>query len=201
MRSDSSASSKSKLYLLDREDGLTIYGAQTGHLTDDWFSGQSNVDQAAAIASGAVDPDDYRVTVNAHKGYNVYRTNGVNYILAHDGDTFEKISRDFRISARNLRKFNDVGKNAQPVANEVIYIGRKKKRWDGNVLLHTVREGRNPLVARTVLRHPHQIAGTSEQTQGRRCADPPVQRSRYDNQSFDIAWKAYPCERKSSKPS
>ncbi|EKC79875.1 hemagglutinin, partial [human gut metagenome] len=90
---------------------------------------------------GAVDPDDYRVTVNAHKGYNVYRTNGVNYILAHDGDTFEKISRDFRISARNLRKFNDVSKNAQPVANEVIYIGRKKKRWDGNVLLHTVREG------------------------------------------------------------
>ena len=132
---------ESKLYLLDREDGLTIYGAQTGHLTDDWFSGQSNVDQAAAIASGAVDPDDYRVTVNAHKGYNVYRTNGVNYILAHDGDTFEKISRDFRISARNLRKFNDVSKNAQPVANEVIYIGRKKKRWDGNVLLHTVREG------------------------------------------------------------
>lgn len=43
---------ESKLYLLDREDGLTIYGAQTGHLTDDWFSGQSNVDQAAAIASG-----------------------------------------------------------------------------------------------------------------------------------------------------
>lgn len=79
------------------------------------------------------------MTVNAHKGYNVYRTNGVNYILAHDGDTFEKISRDFRISARNLRKFNDVSKNAQPVANEVIYIGRKKKRWDGNVLLHTVR--------------------------------------------------------------
>ena len=132
---------ESKLYLLDREDGLTIYGAQTGHLTDDWFSGQSNVDQAAAIASGAVDPDDYRVTVNAHKGYNVYRTNGVNYILAHDGATFEKIFCDFRISARNQRKFNDVSKNAQPVANEVIYISRKKKRWDGNVLLHTVREG------------------------------------------------------------
>ena len=29
----------------------------------------------------------------------------------------------------------------EDVANEVIYIGRKKKRWDGNVLLHTVREG------------------------------------------------------------
>ena len=133
---------ESKLYLLDREDGLTIYGAQTGHLTDDWFSGQSNVDQAAAIASGAVDPDDYRVTVNAHKGYNVYRTNGVNYILAHDGDTFEKISRDFRISARNLRKFNDLkDKKAQPLTGEVVYIERKKKRWEGNARHHIVTEG------------------------------------------------------------
>ena len=81
------------------------------------------------------------MTVNAHKGYNVYRTNGVKYIVDPEGALLEQLSRDFRISARNLRKFNDVSKNAQPVANEVIYIGRKKKRWDGNVLLHTVREG------------------------------------------------------------
>ena len=27
---------ESKLYLLDREDGLTIYGAQTGYLTDEF---------------------------------------------------------------------------------------------------------------------------------------------------------------------
>lgn len=131
---------ESKLYLLDREDGLTITERKpdTSPTTGSRGKATSIKPQQSL---GAVDPDDYRVTVNAHKGYNVYRTNGVNYILAHDGDTFEKISRDFRISARNLRKFNDVSKNAQPVANEVIYIGRKKKRWDGNVLLHTVREG------------------------------------------------------------
>ena len=133
---------ESKLYLLDREDGLTIYGAQTGHLTDDWFSGQSNVDQAAAIASGAVDPDDYRVTVNAHKGYNVYRTNGVNYIVAKEGDTFENIGQKFRISARNLRKFNDLkDKKAQPLTGEVVYIERKKKRWEGNAHTHICRQG------------------------------------------------------------
>lgn len=131
---------ESKLYLLDREDGLTITERKpdTSPTTGSRAKATSIKPQRSL---GRVDPDDYRVTVNAHKGYNVYRTNGVNYILAHDGDTFEKISRDFRISARNLRKFNDVSKNAQPVANEVIYIGRKKKRWDGNVLLHTVREG------------------------------------------------------------
>ena len=132
---------ESKLYLLDREDGLTIYGAQTGHLTDDWFSGQSNVDQAAAIASGAVDPDDYRVTVNAHKGYNVYRTNGVNYIVAKEGDTFESLAEIFCISARNLRKFNDLKGKAQPVRGEQIYIDRKQKRWEGNARHHIVTEG------------------------------------------------------------
>ena len=132
---------ESKLYLLDREDGLTIYGAQTGHLTDDWFSGQSNVDQAAAIASGAVDPDDYRVTVNAHKGYNVYRTNGVNYIVAKEGDTFESLAETFCIAARNLRKFNDLKGKAQPVRGEQIYIDRKQKRWEGNARHHIVTEG------------------------------------------------------------
>ena len=132
---------ESKLYLLDREDGLTIYGAQTGHLTDDWFSGQSNVDQAAAIASGAVDPDDYRVTVNAHKGYNVYRTNGVNYIVPKEGDTFESLAAIFCISARNLRKFNDLKGKAQPVRGEQIYIDRKQKRWEGNARHHIVTEG------------------------------------------------------------
>lgn len=128
---------ESHLYLLDRG----LYATEGDHTAEEWFSGQSNVEEVTAIASGAVDPDDYRVTVNAHNGYNIYRTNGVNYILAREDDSFEKIARDFRISARNLRKFNDVAQDAQPVANEVIYIGRKKKRWDGNALLHTIREG------------------------------------------------------------
>ena len=141
MRSDSSASSKrvnSTCSTARTDLPFTERKPDTSPTTGSRAKATSIKPQRSL---GAVDPDDYRVTVNAHKGYNVYRTNGVNYILAHDGDTFEKISRDFRISARNLRKFNDVSKNAQPVANEVIYIGRKKKRWDGNVLLHTVREG------------------------------------------------------------
>ena len=130
-----------KLFLLDQENGVALYAQNTRHDANDWFAEQSSVDEAIAISGEGVDPDDFRVTVNAHRGYNVYRINNVNYILAKDGDTFEKISKDFRVSARNLRKFNDVDKNAQPVAGETIYIGRKKKRWTGNTLLHTVKEG------------------------------------------------------------
>ena len=95
-----------------------------------WFADQSSVEPAAG-ASPAIDPDNYRVTINAHNGYNVYQTNGVHYVLAKEGDTFENIGQKFRISARNLRKFNDLkDKKAQPLTGEVVYIERKKKRWE-----------------------------------------------------------------------
>ncbi len=94
---------------------------------------QTSVEERARTdASAAVDPDNYRVTINAHHGYNVYATNGVHYVLAKEGDTFENIGQKFRLSPRNLRKFNDLkDKTAQPVTREVVYIERKQKRWDG----------------------------------------------------------------------
>ena len=97
---------------------------------------------ADARAEAAVDPDDYRVTINAHEGYNVYMTNGVHYVLAKENDTFEHIGRLFRLSPRNLRKFNDLkDKRAQPMTGEVVYIERKKKHWEGNSRHHIAREG------------------------------------------------------------
>ena len=89
-----------------------------------------------------MDPDNYRVTINAHEGYNVYATNGVHYVLAKAHDTFENIGRKFRISPRNLRRFNDLkDKKAQPLPGETVYIERKKKRWEGNAQHHICRDG------------------------------------------------------------
>ena len=74
------------------------------------------------------------MTINAHEGYNVYMTNGVHYVLAKENDTFEQSGRKFRISARNLRRFNDLkDKQAQPVPGEVVYIERKKKRLEAKI--------------------------------------------------------------------
>ena len=108
---------ENELYLLDRTDGLRLYASHHGGTTDpeSWFSEQSSVEQVAAAVTGGVDPDNYRVTINAHNGYNVYANNGVHYVLAKENDTYEHIGRQFRISARNLRKFNDVKKGDQPM--------------------------------------------------------------------------------------
>ena len=127
-----------RLYLFDREGGERLYAAAAEG--ESGFAAQSSVGEPA-LAAGGVDPDDYRVTINAHNGYNVYRTNGVCYVLAKERDSFENIGRQFRLSARNLRKFNDVSADAQPLTGEVIYIGRKKNGWEGNARLHTAVEG------------------------------------------------------------
>lgn len=134
---------EAQLFLLDQPDGERLYASRSGRKITDpegWFTDQTSMERPAD-ASSAVDPDNYRVTINAHNGYNVYATNGVHYVLAKENDTFENIGRRFRLSARNLRRFNDLRGKAQPVTGEVVYIERKKKRWEGNALVHTAREG------------------------------------------------------------
>ncbi len=135
---------ESQLYLLDQPDGGVLYASRHGgKLTDpcDAFSDQCSV-ELVAVSTTYVDPDNYRVTINAHAGYNVYQTNRVHYVLAKENDTYENIGEKFRISAANLRKFNDItDKAARPTTGEVVYIERKRKRWEGNARVHICREG------------------------------------------------------------
>ena len=129
---------ESHLYLLDREDGARQYAAQMGMKVDP----EAWSDQSTAQTITQIDPDNFRVTINAHEGYNVYATNGVYYVLAKENDSFENIARKFRLSARNLRKFNDIReRNLKPMTGEVIYIEQKKKRWTGSATTHTCRKG------------------------------------------------------------
>ena len=135
---------EAQLFLLDQPDGERLYASRSGRKITDpegWFTDQTSMERPAD-ASSAVDPDNYRVTINAHNGYNVYATNGVHYVLAKENDTFENIGRKFRLSPRNLRKFNDLkDKKAQPVPGEAVYIERKRKRWEGNSRHHICRQG------------------------------------------------------------
>ena len=129
---------ENQLYLLDRPNGSRLYASRKR------VSGKHDVrmEVGKAAAGTVVDPDNYRVTVNAHNGYNVYTANGVHYVLAKAGDTFETIGKQFRMSARNLRKFNDLtDRRSQPFRNMPVYIERKKRRWTGDTEVHVCRAG------------------------------------------------------------
>ena len=154
---------ENQLYLLDRPDGERLYASRMGRKVTDpegWFADQSSVEPAAG-ASPAIDPDNYRVTINAHNGYNVYQTNGVHYVLAKEGDTFENIGQKFRISARNLRKFNDRRGGLHRAQEEAL----------GGQCPHPhLPPGRNGLCRRPVLRHPHPFDRKTQPPQARQHA-------------------------------
>ena len=98
-------------------------------------------DATKAYADRGIDPNNFRVTINSHKGYNVYLTNGAHYVVAKQGDNYERLGELFDIAPATLRKFNDVSKGAEPNEGDVVYIERKASRWSGNDMLHRVAEG------------------------------------------------------------
>lgn len=161
---------ESQLYLLDKKNGLKLYdeymakrlGIDTESLAQKYSSKTDALSapvapatrepgdviatagayvEGVAYAEDGVNPNRYRVTINSHKGYNVYLANGAHYILAAEGDSFERLGELFDISPATLRKFNDLKGEAQPEAHDVVYIERKSSRWQGEELMHTVVEG------------------------------------------------------------
>ena len=128
-----------KLYLLDKENGNKIYSAAKNATanTEAWF--ESNI----ATSDERINPNAFRVTVNSHKGYGVYRTNHTFYVVAKEGDTFESVGEVFDISPKMLRKFNDVAKDATLAKGDIVYIERKKTQWLGNMMQHKVVRDEN----------------------------------------------------------
>lgn len=96
---------------------------------------------SVAVSDEHVNPNNFRVTVNSHKGYGVYRTNHSYYVVAKDKDTFESIGKIFEISPTLLRRFNDVPKGEKLAKGDIIYIERKQTQWFGNEMQYNVKKG------------------------------------------------------------
>lgn len=127
-----------RLYLFDREEGERLY--EESHDRKNRFEEQSSVVEVALATEGIV-PEAMPESISMHRGYPIYRNNGVVYLLADSRDSYEHIGELFQISARNLRRFNEVGPEAQPLTGEVVYIERKGKAWSGTATHHIAVEG------------------------------------------------------------
>lgn len=126
---------KYKLYILDQADGSAIYSSgKHAKQNAEWFAQQSSSPNQQM-------EDPFNVTINAHKGYSIYRVNHTCYVLAKEGDTYESLSEIFAISESNLRKFNDVNRRAVLTKGSIVFIERKKGAWLSQQLLHTASHG------------------------------------------------------------
>jgi len=116
---------ESKLYLLDRPGGSRQYEIATRPITGD----DTNLAGNAIPKPGQVDPDNFVVSISNWSGYPIYREGERYYTLPRGGDTYETIGATFRISARNLRKFNLAAAGAQPAGGQKVFLGKKRGGW------------------------------------------------------------------------
>lgn len=150
----------SQLYLLDRENGIALHdeflASELGIVPQPEVVEKSAAepvaeqkvtgavvarDMTTAYADKGIDPNNFRVTINAHHGYNAYMTNGSHYVIAREGDTYESLGKLFEISASTLRRFNDRESGTQPSSGDIVYIDRKSARWSGENMVHMVEAG------------------------------------------------------------
>lgn len=126
-----------KLYTLDRDHKLA----------DDMNDSQTEAEKATMkptieiAVTDKIDMDNYIVSLNNVKGYNIYSNNGSEFVVAGTDDTYERIAKVFGISIKRLYKFNDLEAGAQLSKGDVVYIKSKSKRANNGKLIHIVKEG------------------------------------------------------------
>lgn len=130
---------ENRLYLYDRGEKVLDQRVAEVEQTEQEIVAEKPVETAAA--SDVVDIDNYTVTVNPHHGYAVQMVNGVEYVVAKAGDTYEKIAALFDVPVKKLYKFNDVAFGAALDEGERLFLQRKQKHYVGSDLYHTSVEG------------------------------------------------------------
>lgn len=73
--------------------------------------------------------------------HQVYKANELLYIKARRGDTFESLSNEFEISARKLRKYNELDKDYVFKDGDIVYLEKKHRRALKPYIIHRVGEG------------------------------------------------------------
>ena len=70
-----------------------------------------------------------------------YIANDLLYIVVRSGDTWKAISKEFDISQKKLRKYNDLYKGYNLQVGDILYLEEKNKRADKEHIVHVLRAG------------------------------------------------------------
>lgn len=60
--------------------------------------------------------------------HELYGNNGIFYIIVKKGDTFDSLSKEFGLSKRKLRKYNELYKGYVLQEGDILYLAKKKTR-------------------------------------------------------------------------
>lgn len=71
----------------------------------------------------------------------VMYANGLKYVLAKDGDTFQSLSKELGISKYRIRKCNDLYKEYVFKEGDIVYLEKKNNKATPGYEFHTTRRG------------------------------------------------------------
>lgn len=70
----------------------------------------------------------------------IFTRNGVKYVKINEGESYEQIASEFKLSTRQLLKYNELQKHDRPYAGQELYIKRKKTRADYKTPVHIAQD-------------------------------------------------------------
>lgn len=70
-----------------------------------------------------------------------YIANGLLYIVVRAGDTWKSISKEFDISQKKLRKYNDLYKGYELQPGDILYLEKKNRKAQKEYVVHVLRAG------------------------------------------------------------
>lgn len=71
----------------------------------------------------------------------MYSQNGVPFIYAAEGETYESIAKSYRLFLKEILKFNDLKQNEELLPGTVVYLKKKKKASHPGLDRYVVEEG------------------------------------------------------------
>ncbi len=70
-----------------------------------------------------------------------YLANGLVYVIGRSGDTWKSLSKEFDISKRKLRKYNDLYKDYVIQDGDILYLEKKNRKAQKGNIVHVLRHG------------------------------------------------------------
>ena len=71
----------------------------------------------------------------------IYKSNGLLYVFGNTGDTFKSLGKEVGVSRRKLIKYNDLYKDYNIKAGDILYLEKKHNKASKEHHAHTVKAG------------------------------------------------------------
>lgn len=71
----------------------------------------------------------------------ILKANGLLYVIARNGDTFKSLSKEFGVSKRKIRRYNDLYKGYSFREGDIVYLNNKNSKAVKGYNFHTTKKG------------------------------------------------------------